>query len=44
MGDLACTLQNHLNPALFCEGRRDVNEKLMAFSGGGPICTSAFSF
>lgn len=30
MGDLACTLQNHLNPALFGEGR-DVNEKLMAF-------------
>ena len=41
MGDLACTLQNHLNPALFCEGR-DVNEKLIAFSDGGSICMSEF--
>lgn len=29
-GDLASTLQNHLNPALLCEGR-DVNGKLIAF-------------
>lgn len=38
MGDLACTLQNHLNPALFYEGR-DVNGKLIAF-----FCTSEFLF
>lgn len=43
MGDLACTLPNHLNPALFCEGR-DVNEKLIAFSDGSPVCTSEFPF
>lgn len=31
MGDLTCSLLNHLNPALFFEGK-DVREKFMSFS------------
>lgn len=44
MGDLACTLQNHLNPTLFRAGRRDVNEKLMAFAGEIPFARLCFPF
>lgn len=44
MGDLACTLQNHLNPTLFRAGRRDVNEKLMAFADEIPFARLCFPF
>lgn len=44
MGDLACTLQNHLNPTLFREGRRDVNGKLMAFGDVIPFARLCFPF
>lgn len=44
MGDLACTLQNHLNPTLFREGRRDVNGKLMAFGDEIPFARLCFPF
>lgn len=42
IGDLACTLLNHLNPELFCEQTR-VNEKLIAFSDHRPICICDFT-
>lgn len=43
MRDLACTLQNHLNPELFHE-RTHVNEKLIAFTDHRLICIYDFTF
>lgn len=37
MGDLACTLQNHLNPAPLCSEGSDGNKNVITFLTAGQI-------